>query len=142
MVVSSNDNLILGEAILTTCYILNRISHKYTKVTPFGLWKYYKPNLNYLKVWDYLPYVWLNYPKRLKLGARASTYVFVGYSLSSNAYRYLDLENNMVIESLDAIFHEDKFIYVSRNSKGQEITNDNTYVNIFYGKPKDRWYWG
>ena len=105
------------------------------------MWKHYKPNLNYLKVWDCLVYVWLNDPKRLNLGARASTYVFVGYSLSSNAYRCLDLENNMVIESWNAIFHEDKFLYMSRNSKGQEIKNDNTCVNIFYGKPKDGWYW-
>ena len=76
-----------------------------------------------------LAYVWLNDPKRLKLGARASTCVFVGYSLTSKAYRFLDLENNVVIESLDAIFHEDKFSYVSRNSGGEEITKDNAFAS-------------
>ena len=39
-----------GEAILTACYVLNRVPHKKYKLTPFELWKGYKPSLGYLRV--------------------------------------------------------------------------------------------
>lgn len=38
-----------GEAILTTCYVLNRVPHKKSKLTPFELWRGYKPSLGYLR---------------------------------------------------------------------------------------------
>ena len=41
----------LGEAILLACYVLNRVPHKKSKLTPFELWKVYKPSLGYLRVW-------------------------------------------------------------------------------------------
>ena len=69
MLVSSNaPSNLWGEAILTACYVLNRIPHKNSKVTPFEFSKHYKPNL---KVWGCLAYVRLNDLKRPKLGARA-----------------------------------------------------------------------
>ncbi|GJX67326.1 zinc finger, CCHC-type containing protein [Tanacetum coccineum] len=40
-----------GEAILTACYLLNRIPNKRNKITPYELWTKRKPNLNYLRVW-------------------------------------------------------------------------------------------
>ena len=39
-----------GEAILTACYILNKILHKKLDKTPYEMWKGYPPNLNYLKI--------------------------------------------------------------------------------------------
>ena len=35
-----------GEAILTACYVLNRVPHKKSKLTPFELWKGYKSSLD------------------------------------------------------------------------------------------------
>ncbi|KAL0359786.1 UNVERIFIED_CONTAM: Retrovirus-related Pol polyprotein from transposon TNT 1-94 [Sesamum angustifolium] len=43
-----------GEAVLSACYILNRVPHKKLDKTPYELWKGYAPNLNYLKVWGCL----------------------------------------------------------------------------------------
>ncbi|KAF3628205.1 Phospho-2-dehydro-3-deoxyheptonate aldolase 1, chloroplastic [Capsicum annuum] len=45
-----------GETLLTACYVLNRVPHKRTKLTPFELWKGHKPNLGYLRVWGCLAY--------------------------------------------------------------------------------------
>ena len=42
--------------------------------------------------------------KKPKSGIKASTCVFISYSLSCKPYRSLNLENNVMIESLDAIF--------------------------------------
>jgi len=35
-----------GEALLTTCHILNRVQRKRNKVTPYEFWNKRKPNLN------------------------------------------------------------------------------------------------
>lgn len=40
-----------GEAMLTACYLLNRIPNKRNKVTPYELWHKKTPNLSYLKIW-------------------------------------------------------------------------------------------
>jgi len=110
-----------GEAVLTACFVLNRIPHKKLTKTPFELWKDHKPNLNFLRVWGCLAYVKHVDPKRSKLGSQASTCVFVGYSLNSITYRFFDINNKVIIESSDAMFHENKFPYKLRNSGGQEI---------------------
>ncbi|GJX44205.1 zinc finger, CCHC-type containing protein [Tanacetum coccineum] len=40
-----------GEAMLTTCYLLNKVLNKRNKTTTYELWTKRKPNLNYLEVW-------------------------------------------------------------------------------------------
>jgi len=52
MLISSNSlNNLWGEALLTTCFLQNRIPHKKTGKTPYELWKGFRPNLKYLRVW-------------------------------------------------------------------------------------------
>ena len=110
-----------GEAILTACYVLNRVPHKKSKLTPFELWKGYKPSLGYLRVWGCLAFVRLMDPKITKLGKKVTTCAFLGYASNSTAYRFFNLEDNIVIESGDAIFHENKFPFDTKNSGGQRI---------------------
>ena len=76
--------------------------------------------MNFSKVWGCLAYVRLPDPKRSKLGVKASTCVFLGYSLYSTNYRFFDIDNNTIIESRDAIFHENKFPFKYKNSGGFE----------------------
>jgi hypothetical protein len=59
-------------------------------------------------------------PKRPKLGKRAYTCVFLGYTLNSPTYRFFDIDNNTIIESKEAIFHENKFPFKSKISGGLE----------------------
>lgn len=47
--------------------------------------------------------------KRTKLGPRAIKSVFVGYAENSKAYKLLDLSSNIVVESRDVEFIENKF---------------------------------
>ena len=110
-----------GEAILTACHVLNRVPNKKTKLTPFVLWKGHKPNLGYFKVWGCLAFVRLTDPKIPKLGVRATTCAFLGYAVNSTAYRFLNIENNVIFESGDAIFHEESFPFKSKNSGGKEV---------------------
>ena len=60
-------------------------------------------------------------PKRPKLGERATTCGFLGYALYSTTYRFFDMENNIIFESGDANFNENKYPFKSRNSGSQII---------------------
>lgn len=64
-------------------------------------------------------------PKRTKLGSRALNTVFVGYAENSKASRLLNLDSNVIVESKDVEFIEDKFYNdsktVSNLTQVQEI---------------------
>ena len=84
------------------------------------MWKRHKWNLWYLKVLCCLAYVRLTGPKICKLGIRATTCTFLSYAINSSSYRFFDLENKIIFESGDAIFHEKKFPFKLKNSGGKE----------------------
>lgn len=109
-----------GEAMLTACYLLNRIPNKRNKVTPYELWHKKTPNLSYLKIWGCRAVVRLTEPKRKTIGERGIDCIFIGYAEHSKAYRFYVLESNdsvavnSVIESRDAIFDEQRFTSIPR----------------------------
>ena len=105
-----------GEALLTACHIHNRITSRVIPTSPYELWKGRKPNLNYIRFWGCIAYYRTPDPKRFKLGARATKNVFVGYANNSKAYRLLDKESGMIVESRDVEFFEDKFSGDAENS--------------------------
>lgn len=111
-----------GEAMLTTCYLLNRVPNKRNKVIPYELWTKRKPNLNYLKVWGCRAVVRLPDPMLKTLGERGIDCIFVGYAERSKAFRFYVIEPNKyvsinsIIESTDAMFDENRFSSVPRLS--------------------------
>ena len=60
--------------------------------------------MGYLRAWGCLAFVRLMDPKITKLGKKVITCAFLGYASNSTAYRFFNLEDNIVIESGDAIF--------------------------------------
>ena len=98
-----------GEALLTACHVHNRIPFKIFKASPYELWKGRKPNLEYLRVWGCLAFYRVSDPKRTKLRPRALKSVFVGYAENSKASRLLNLDSNVIVESTDVEFIENKF---------------------------------
>ena len=98
-----------GEALLTACHVHNRIPSKKRKISPYEVWKGRKPKLDYLKVWGCLAFYRVPDPKRTKLGPRAIKSIFVGYAQNSKAFRLLDLNSNIIVETRDAEFIEHKF---------------------------------
>ncbi|KAD4982105.1 hypothetical protein E3N88_18776 [Mikania micrantha] len=109
-----------GEAMLTVCYLLNRVPNKRNKITPYELWYGKPPNLNYVRIWGCRAIVRLNEPKRKNLGERGIDCIFIGYAEHSKAYRFYVIEPNdyvsvnTVVESRDAIFDEERFSSTSR----------------------------
>ncbi|GJV15628.1 zinc finger, CCHC-type containing protein [Tanacetum coccineum] len=111
-----------GEAMLTACYLLNRVPNKRNRITPYELWTKRKPNLNYLRVWGCRAVVRLPDPKLKTLDERGIECIFVGYAEHSKAFRFYVIEPNdsvlinSIIESKDAIFDENRFSSVLRPS--------------------------
>ncbi|GJY96813.1 zinc finger, CCHC-type containing protein [Tanacetum coccineum] len=111
-----------GEAILIARYLLNEIPNKRNMITPYELWTKRKPNLNYLRVWGCRVVIRLPDPKLKTLGERGIECIFVGYTEHSKALRFYIIEPNdsisinLIIESSDAIFDENRFSSVPRPS--------------------------
>ena len=104
-----------GEALLTACHVHNRITSRVIPTSPYELWKGRKPNLDYMRVWGCLAYYRTPDPKRTKLGDRAIKGIFVGYAINSKAYRLLDEESGVIVESRDVEFFENKFSIDNEN---------------------------
>ena len=110
MIISANvPTYLWGEALLAACHIQNRITSKKTHVSPYEVWNGRKPNLEYLRVWGCLSFYRSHDPKRSKLGPRGIKSIFVGYAQNSKAYRLLNVNSNVIVESRDVEFFEDKF---------------------------------
>nr|KAJ0199823.1 hypothetical protein LSAT_V11C600321130 [Lactuca sativa] len=101
----------------TLCEMVNcMITSRVIPTSPYELRKGRKPNLDYLKVWGCVAYYRTPDPKRTKLGARANKSIFIGYAQNSKAYRLLDIDSSVVVESRDVEFFEDKFSKDEENS--------------------------
>lgn len=102
-------NNMWGDALLSACYILNRVPHKRLDKTPYELWRGYAPNLRFLKVWGCLAKVGFPVHKRSNIGPKTYDTVFIGYAHNSAAYRFLSLDDYSISESRDAEFFEHIF---------------------------------
>ena len=101
---------------------------KKNNVSTYELWRGKKPNLGYLKVWGCLAYCKSTKPKRTKLGPRAIKCAFVGYASNSKAYRLLDLESNVIIESRKMQFFET--LLYSDNKSQEPISLEGTQEEL------------
>jgi len=130
MLFSSNalDNL-WGEALLTACFLQNRIPHKKTGKTPNELSRGYQSNLKYQECEGCLAKVMLPDPKKRKVGSKTSDCMFLGYAGHSVAYRFLVLksdmiEHNTILETKNVEFFEHIFPLKVNDTFEQPI---NTY---------------
>ncbi|KAL0541446.1 hypothetical protein IC582_021491 [Cucumis melo] len=98
-----------GEAVLSACFILNRIPHKGLDKTPYELWKGHAPNLSYLKVWGCLAKVPFPALKKTTVGSKTFDCIFIEYAQNSAAYRFMCLNDKTINESRDAEFFEHVF---------------------------------
>lgn len=98
-----------GEAILSACYILNRVPFKKSDKTPYELWKGRQPSYAYFKVWGCLAKVATPRSKKTKIGPKTVDCVFLGYPEHTSAYRFMVIGENTIMESRDAVFFEHIF---------------------------------
>ena len=121
------------EALLTANTILNRIPHKKTSESPYELWKGKIASYKKLKVWGCLAKVQVPLPKRTKLGPKTIDCVFIGYASNSSTYRFLvikyevlDINNNIIMKSIDVEFFEEIFPFKERHNEIIKIKIDDS----------------
>jgi hypothetical protein len=105
-----------GEAILTTCHVLNKVPTNNKEITPFEEWKKRKLNISYLRTWGCLAKVSVPINKKRKLGPKTVDCVFLGYDFHIIGYMFLiidfgvpDMLVGTIMESKDATFFKDDF---------------------------------
>ena len=118
-----------GEILLTVSYVLNGAPKTKNKVSPYEILKKRQLNLSYIWTWGCLAYARIPNPKRDKLASRVYECVFIGYALNSKAYRFYDLKSKSIIESNDADFYENKFLFKSGDSGGNSGGTDNSVLD-------------
>ncbi|GJY21209.1 zinc finger, CCHC-type containing protein [Tanacetum coccineum] len=112
-----------------------RVPNKRNRITPYELWTKRKPNQNYLRVWGCKEVVRLPDPKLKTLGERGIECIFVGYVEHSKAFRFYVIKPNesvsinLIIESKDAIFDENRFSSVPRPSQ-RSMINGNEDIGV------------
>jgi hypothetical protein len=106
----------VGEAILTACHILNRVTMKNKEKTPYEEWIGRRPSVSYLRTWGCLAKVNVPINKKRKFGLKTVDCIFLGYAHHIITYRFLvvkskapDMHVNSLLESRDATFFENIF---------------------------------
>ncbi|GJY11896.1 zinc finger, CCHC-type containing protein [Tanacetum coccineum] len=143
-----------GEALLTACYILNRVPSKRSIKTPYELWNRRTPKLDYLRIWGCRAIVRLPESKKRKLRDKGIECIFLGYAQNSKAYRFIVVEPNdlisvnTIIESRDARFDGNRFRTIpkaheiSKETMSTEIpittagNNDDSFLNPQQVEPR------
>ncbi|KAI4305016.1 hypothetical protein L6164_028407 [Bauhinia variegata] len=90
------------KAVNTNCNILNRcLIRPILKKTPYELWKGRKPNVSYFCVFGCICFIHNNGKNALgKFDAKSDEGIFLGYSLTSKAYRAYNKQTRSVEESM------------------------------------------
>ena len=107
-----------GEAVLTSCHVLNKVPVKDNETTPYEQWEKKRSTLSYLRTWGCLAKVNVPIPKKCKLGPKTVDCVNLGYAKNSIGYRFLVVKSEVpdqkvgtIMESKDATFFKDIFSF-------------------------------
>ena len=78
---------ILGEALNTTCYTLNKVYLRLgTTMAPYEIWRCKKLNLKYFHEFGSTCFILNDREQRRKFDAKSDESIFIGYSLNSQVY--------------------------------------------------------
>jgi len=97
-----------ADAVSTSCYVMNRVLIRpILKKTPYELFNERKPNISHLKVFGCSCFVLNNGKECLgKFDEKVDLGIFIGYSLTSHAYRVYNNRLMTVEESVHVVFDE------------------------------------
>ena len=101
-------NCFWADPVTTACYVMNRVLIRpILKKTLYELLNGRKPNVGHLKVFGCKCYILNNGKEGLgKFDAKSDKGIFLGYSLSSHAYRVYNKKLMTVEESIYVVFDE------------------------------------
>ena len=88
-------------------------------MTPYEVWKGYKPNVNHLRIFGCSAYAHIPKDERSKMDPKTKKNIFLGYGLGVKGYRLFDTDTSKVFHSRDVIFNETASI----SEPGTEVEN-------------------
>jgi hypothetical protein len=129
-----------GEAILTACFILNRVPSTQVDITPYEGWNGRKPALRFLHAWGYLAKVNVCACKKRKLGPKTVDCDFLGYAHNVAAYIFLVIKFEFpyvhvnTLTACDATFFKNIFlvknIVATRSEASTSYTSEPIAVSL------------
>jgi Pol polyprotein, beta-barrel domain len=113
---SGAPSMLWGEAVITACYIKNRLPSRALKDgrTPHEAWTGEKPYLGHIKKFGCAVYAYVPKKLRKKLDPKPTKRILVGYESESGLYRVYHPQKSKVVTSRDLIICEDEFPYGNR----------------------------
>jgi hypothetical protein len=87
----------VGETVLTTSHVLNRVTLKNNEKQPYEEWIRRRPSLSYLSTWGCLAKVNVAINKKCKLGPKTVDCIFLGYAHHSIAHRFLMVRSKVFL---------------------------------------------
>ncbi|KAG7528438.1 Integrase catalytic core [Arabidopsis suecica] len=108
-----------GDAVLTSCYLINRIPTRILNdQSPFQVLNNQSPNIDHLKVFGSVCFVFVPGDLRNKLEPKSTKCVFIGYSTTQKGYKCYDPVMNRYYVSRDVKFMEDEAYFGEKNWEG------------------------
>ena len=119
-----------ADAVSTTCYVMNRVLIRpILKKTPYELFNERKPNIGHLKEFGCKCYILNNGKENLgKFDEKADNGIFLGYSLTSQAYRVYNNRLMIVEVSPHIVFYESN--HVEQKSRKNFAEKDEQNISI------------
>ena len=114
------------EAINTVCFTQNCTLINRHRVTPYQSLKGKKPSLKLLHIFCCKYFVLRTHPEQLgKFETKADEEIFVGYLLTTRAYRVFNLRTRYIVESINVLFDDGKITgFDDENHENLEFEND------------------
>ena len=100
-----------AEAVQTACFTQNATLINRHGKTPYEMIKSKRPNLKYLHIFGCKCFVLKTHPEQLsKFELKADEGIFVGYPLSTKAFRIYNLRTKVIMESIHVSFDDKKIV--------------------------------
>ncbi|CAL9021631.1 unnamed protein product [Prunus brigantina] len=116
-----------AEAISSACYTANRVYLRpKSKATPYELWKGKKPNVSHLRVFGSTCYIYKDREHLSKFDSRSDIGIFLGYSLTSKAYRVYNIRTKSVMESINVVINDSDLKQVKQINDDDDLTGMQT----------------
>ena len=97
-------------------------------MTPYEVWKGYKPNVNHLRIFGCSAYAHIPKDERSKMDPKAKKSIFLEYGIGVKEYRLFDTDTLKVFHSRDVIFNETASI----NEQETEEVENQPLVEVEY----------
>ncbi|KAK1384246.1 hypothetical protein POM88_021981 [Heracleum sosnowskyi] len=115
-----------AEAVQTACFTQNAtLINKHGK-TPYEMVKNKKPNLKYFHIFGCKCFVLKTHPEQLtKFELKADEGIFVGYPLSTKAFRVYNLRTKVIMESIHVSFDDKKITGLEDENEYDQLRFEN-----------------